>query len=428
MRALLICPGYRSSVEALSREVPLACLRFASTSLVECWLGHLSVLGVTEVIVLATDRPEQVRKLVSDGARWGLSVTVFPERYELTAEEATRQHPPQNEMPWSDHPNRVVLMDHLPGGAPGSLLASYQDWFCSIRSWMATAGDLLAADVREVQPGVFIGARARVSSRATLVAPCWVGHDSKIGAGAVIGPDAVIENHVSIGPHCVVVKGWVGSETLVGTGLLIRESLTLGDRIIHCPSASESRIADPFLLQPLRSRESRPAASGWMGRFLALLLFLLVSPIAVLGILASKLRGQPALRILTGVREHSALGQATETFLYAELTAFRGFLRKLPQLWNIVTGDFRWIGTPPIAPSQAAQLTTEFERLCLRGPIGLVSPEGRIAPPGDLTIEAIAHASCYAVNPNWRSKRRILTSALAGRRRVKGPINLAGHL
>ena len=117
-----------------------------------------------------------------------------------------------------------------------------------------------------------------------------------------------------------------------------------------------------------------------------------------------------------------------ETFLYAELTAFRGAFRRLPQLWNIVSGDFRWIGTPPIAPSQAAQLTTEFERLCLRGPIGLVSPEGRIEPADELTMEAIAHASCYAVNPHWRSKGKILAAALTGRRRVKELINLASHL
>lgn len=426
MRALLICPDYQASLASLLEEVPLACVRFASTSVVECWLEHLAVLGATEVLVLASDRPEHVRRVVGDGARWGLSASVFPERRALTPEDAIQKHPSSHVVPWLDHPHRAIVMDHLPGGRPGSLIASYDEWFQSIRCWIRRSPELLPAEVREVRPGVFIGARARVSPGATLMAPCWVGPDSRIGPGAVIGPDAVIESHVSIGAHCVVRRGWVGSETLVGAGLLIEDSLATRDQLIHCPSSSVAHVADTFLLQPLRKKPTAQAGAGWFGRLVALLLLVITAPIAVLGILMAKLKGQPALRILTAVRARS--GQRFETFLYAELTAFRGGFRRIPQLWNVLIGDFRWVGPPPVSPSQAAQLTTEFERLCLRGPIGLLAPENTGTPSGDLTEEAIAWASCYAVHPNWRGDGRVVAATVMGRRRVDPRMNLAGRL
>ena len=67
MKALLICPAARENVAALAETAPLSNLPAFGRSLIECWLGHLSVLGAREIFVLATDRPEQVRALIGDG-------------------------------------------------------------------------------------------------------------------------------------------------------------------------------------------------------------------------------------------------------------------------------------------------------------------------------------------------------------------------
>src|SRR5258706_3004295 len=84
MKALLICPAVRENVAALAETAPLANLPVFGRSLVEHWLEHLALLGAKEVCILATDRPEQVRTRVGDGARWGIPVEVFPEIRELT--------------------------------------------------------------------------------------------------------------------------------------------------------------------------------------------------------------------------------------------------------------------------------------------------------------------------------------------------------
>jgi len=80
MKTLLVCPATRPAVAQLAKMTPLSNVHVCGKSLLEYWLEHLVSLGATEVDILAVDRPEQVRALVGDGARWGLKVTVLAEK------------------------------------------------------------------------------------------------------------------------------------------------------------------------------------------------------------------------------------------------------------------------------------------------------------------------------------------------------------
>src|SRR5207244_3565866 len=113
-------------------------------TLIEYWLEHLARLGAGQVLVLATDRAEQVRARIGDGARWGLRVVVIPETRELTPAEARSKYRTgemtgedvrspagsndnQLETPyvvscngskvscWLAEPDDAILLDHLPG-------------------------------------------------------------------------------------------------------------------------------------------------------------------------------------------------------------------------------------------------------------------------------------------------------------------------
>ena len=61
-----------------------------------------------------------------------------------------------------------------------------------------------------------------------------------------------------------------------------------------------------------------------------------------------------------------------DTFVYYQLSGVEGVLGRWPQLWNIVRGQFAWVGNRPLKPSQAARLTNEFERLWLTSRLGLI--------------------------------------------------------
>ena len=68
MRAILICPDERPALAHLAGVAPLANLPILGQGLAEYWLEHLAVLGAKEVLVLAADRPHEVRARVERGA------------------------------------------------------------------------------------------------------------------------------------------------------------------------------------------------------------------------------------------------------------------------------------------------------------------------------------------------------------------------
>src|SRR6266487_5290079 len=125
MKALLICPAERQGVAALAEYTPLCNLPVLGKSVVEYWLEHLGTLGAKQVCILASDRPEQVRALVGNGARWGLSVAVYPELRELPPEEARAKYRVAEEAAWLRAPHDAIFMDHLPGLPEYPLLTSY---------------------------------------------------------------------------------------------------------------------------------------------------------------------------------------------------------------------------------------------------------------------------------------------------------------
>ncbi|HXI72156.1 MAG TPA: sugar transferase [Verrucomicrobiae bacterium] len=414
MKALLICPAVRENVAALAETAPLADLPVFGRSLVEHWLEHLALLGAKEVCILATDRPEQVRARVGDGARWGIRVEVFPEIRELTPAEARAKYRGDNDA-WLTAPDDAILMDHLPCAAEFPLFTSYADGFKALQHWLPRAATTPGRiGVREIRPGVWVGLHTHLSPETELRAPCWIGENVFVGAGATIGPDAILENNSFVERGAEISRGVVGAETFVGEFTEIHESLALGNTLVNWQLGSTVKVPDDFLLCSLAQREPAFQSINVFSRLAAALLLLLTLPVALLPMLKSKFRGLPALRPRSAMRPHrsGAVALPGDTLVYHELTGAPGWLRRWPQLWNVARGDFAWIGNRPINPGQAARLTSEFERLWLTAPIGLISLADTEVCAGCSSVEARAHASYYAVQMNWRLDLAVFARAL----------------
>jgi NDP-sugar pyrophosphorylase family protein len=258
MKAILICPDERAGVAALAESAPLSNVPFLGQSLVEYWLAHLAALGAKEVLVLAVDRPDQVRACVGDGARWGLQVIVQPEKRERTLEEARSKH---QELPatWLPAPNDVNLMDHLPGLPQLPLITNYADWFAAARAFMPQALTPDRIGVREVKPGVWVGLQTHVAADAQLIAPCWIGERAWIEAGAVIGPNAVLEREVFVARGAEVSHSVIGPQTFVGQFTEVRNSIAWGSMLVNWERDSCLRVTDEFLLCALHAHRAPPA-------------------------------------------------------------------------------------------------------------------------------------------------------------------------
>jgi len=264
-QALLICPWDRAAVSELSRVASLAAAPLLGQSLLEYWLTHLALNGIKDVHILADGHPEQIRKIVGTGARWGLKAEITSEVRELTAAQAQIKY--AAEFPVSA-PNNISVLDHFPGEPNLPIFTSYADLFAGMMRWLPRANTVDRVGFRELQPGIWIGRHAHVSPEAQLTGPCWIGQHVFVGAGCVIGPNAVLEDRSFIEGGAEVVNSVIGPDTFIGKLAALQRSLAWGSTLINWQSGSVAQVLDSFLMCALK-RE--PNGEKFLGRLMELL-------------------------------------------------------------------------------------------------------------------------------------------------------------
>jgi NDP-sugar pyrophosphorylase family protein len=264
MKTLLICPSFRPAVPHLAEPSPLATAPILGACVVCHWIEHLAAIGAREIQIVAADRAEAVRSAVGDGARWGVRITMIVSGVEPTRGEAASRYRPKEEAGWLPPPLDVVSMSHLPGNPDLPLFESYASWFAALIAWMPRALTPARIRVAEARPGIWVGSRARVSPTAQLIAPCWIGDQVSVNAGAVVGPGAILEDRSVVESNASVTQSWVGPETFVGPMTSVANSLALGNTLIDWRTDSSLTVPDPFLLCSL-SRLPSPATTGRLG-------------------------------------------------------------------------------------------------------------------------------------------------------------------
>lgn len=261
MKAILICPGYRPGLKHLTELLPLAALPLLGESLVVYWLVHLASLGAREIVICASDRPWAVREAIGNGVRWGLDVRVVPEMYELSPAEARARH--GGGPGWLPAPHDTVLADHLPGLPALRVAESYSDWHAAVQAWGERAVTPDRTGVKQLAPGLRVGWQSVVSSDAVLLPPCWIGEKVRIGAGAIIGPHAVVEDRSFVGSGAEVTRSVVGPETMVGENTEVTDSLAYGSTLINWRDGSAVQVPEEYLLCSLREQAD---SSEWFRR------------------------------------------------------------------------------------------------------------------------------------------------------------------
>jgi acetyltransferase-like isoleucine patch superfamily enzyme len=395
-RVILICPDRRPALESLTGDVPLALAIYLGKPLIEHAFDGLARSGVTDVLLLASDRPSEVRAYVGDGSAWGVNVRISPESSELSPAEAAVRHA-------SFGHDSVMTLDCLPQAPAISVIKDAESWHGS----RATLLPLLAAKqigAREISPGIWCGLKARVNNSAILHAPCWIGPNTMVGSQAIVGPNSYLESDCVIDAHATVVNSTVGSRTYLGSMTHLGDSVAAGQVLVNWRNSSLTRLSDAFLLSRLDPPQE--ALSSPFGRLLALLVLILTSPLLLLALF-----GRPWCITRIAVLP-SGPGEPLRTVSYHEMPALPGKLRRWPCLWRVVTGDFSWIGNPPLTPEEAGLLDGEFERLWLQaGPGIFTAPEaeGSVAPWDE---GARAHASLFSCQPTTAWKRKILVNGL----------------
>jgi NDP-sugar pyrophosphorylase family protein len=263
MKLLLICPSNRASVPLLAESAPLATVPLLGQSLLEYWLAHIACSGAKEAIVLADDRPAYVRAIAGDGARWGLNVSVIEESRELTPAQALLKY--EKELGAEAAQNRIIVLDHFPNTPEKPLFTGYAAHFQCLVEWMSHARTPDRVGVKELMPGIYTDLRAHVSADAKLRAPCWLGKNVYVGAGATVGPMSIVEDGSFIESGALVSHSFVAPNTFVGKLAELSASFALGDTLVNLKTSSVTKVPDNFLLSALRQPRP-PQAAGFFDR------------------------------------------------------------------------------------------------------------------------------------------------------------------
>jgi NDP-sugar pyrophosphorylase family protein len=107
----------------------------------------------------------------------------------------------------------------------------------------------LRPDGREIRPGVFVGEGAQIHKRARIVAPAFVGRNSKIREDALVTRGSNIESGCCIDCGTAVEDSSILSNTYVGLCLDVAHSIVRGNMLLNVDRKVELQIFDESVVR-----------------------------------------------------------------------------------------------------------------------------------------------------------------------------------
>jgi NDP-sugar pyrophosphorylase family protein len=115
---------------------------------------------------------------------------------------------------------------------------------------------------REIKPGVWLGAGARIHRTARVLAPAFIGSHTRVRASAVVTRFSAVEHHCEVDCGSVIEDSNVLPFTRIGAGLDVAHALVGNRHLLHLQRNTEVEISDPKLVNavpvhaPLRALSS----------------------------------------------------------------------------------------------------------------------------------------------------------------------------
>lgn len=108
---------------------------------------------------------------------------------------------------------------------------------------------------REIKPGVWVDAGARVHKTARLVAPCYIGSNTRVRPAAVVTRCSNLERNCNVGEGSLISDASLLPHTLVGRGLDVAAALVDRVDFVALDRNVTVRIQDPTLISDIPPRK-----------------------------------------------------------------------------------------------------------------------------------------------------------------------------
>jgi hypothetical protein len=257
----------------------------------------------------------------------------------------------------------------------------------------------------EREPGIWISRNVVIHPTAELVAPIYVGPNSRLNRGVKLGPNAVIEGECIVDTNTSIESTLVTAGSYVGEGLELNEVIVDHNLLTNVRLGTSVDIVESFLLGGL----NRPRRPNWIARMLqpilAVLLIILFFPVSLLSLLVfgllRRLSYTTVQMVQLPARENELISRSyslpclgADAWVVPRVAGWRTFLRQfLPGLIAVAQGHISFVGLPPRTQEEIERLSSDWRALYLQGVSGLITEAAlAIADPGDETQKYLADA------------------------------------
>jgi N-acetylglucosaminyldiphosphoundecaprenol N-acetyl-beta-D-mannosaminyltransferase len=452
-------------------DFPAALLPLGCKTFIEHALEQLSNAGVRQIDLVVSSRPEEVRRLLGHGERWGVQL-----RWHLVKESGTPYGVmtslglEQAQRILIGHADRWISDDALAALLQRDQVLTlanegvkWAGWGCATQRMLgaispfsneAALGSVMcnmAAELLVLESHQFIAVHNAVQLLeaqgialtgefmeqvpATWLRTPWGAYSPD----AVVQAGALIEGPVLIGPGCLVASGarigpltLLTSDSVISTDSTVRhsvvlphtyvgEGLELNEAIVKARSVQHLRLGVRTVLPPsegllLDLKPKQGIATSWSARFVAGVACAALFPwlVADAALSRSALRWNRRM-VVSGQDAES--GQLRLQSLRCPNSTGRGaghFLAHYGALLDIAAGHRSWFGARPRSQSEWYALSRDWQLLLANTPVGCLH-----APAWDQgeaeSREARAAADVfYAVSQSLALRLRIVAGMLRG--------------
>ncbi|MDX1931567.1 MAG: NDP-sugar synthase [Capsulimonadales bacterium] len=264
--------------------------------------------------------------------------------------------------------------------------------------------------------GIRLGRGVSLHPSVRLIAPVFLGENSRIGENTTLGPNVVIGENVLIGEQTTVRDALLLPGTYVGDGLELTEIVADRGRVWSVRHGDAVSVPDAFLVGNLQANPVADWVGEMQSRLIAALLLLLCWPALLLTTVGLLLfRRAPLFHrhefvVLPTTPDRRDWRTRTFVSLHPEPNQLRGpehfLLHMLPGLFAVCQGALRLVGVRPRGADEIADLPGDFRGTYLRGRMGLITE----TPPtaGASLEERLTAEAFYAATASPRQDLMVL--------------------
>jgi NDP-sugar pyrophosphorylase family protein/lipopolysaccharide/colanic/teichoic acid biosynthesis glycosyltransferase len=264
-------------------------------------------------------------------------------------------------------------------------------------------------EARQVAPGIWVGRDHSIHPTAKIAAPTYIGPNSWIGREVELGPATVIGAGVVIDEEATIARSSVLSQTYVGRLVNVADRVVTAMTISDVASGETTRVVDPFLISHVGAANEGLSPFGRGASALAAsLILLLLSPLLLLVALATLLTTGGLLTRVPRVSQHRPDGptpklvqllrfrtrRASGAYTPLGRLIERWDLHRLPELFNVLSGEIALVGVKPLEVAEAIQLTEEWHERRYERPAGFTGLWYLQTDP-DSSLDAVIVADVY---------------------------------